>query len=53
MKIEWLLGTKIKVPQGREEGHSKEIIRRVSSLNTEISAPEIRKKTLKVNAESE
>lgn len=55
MKIEVLLGTKMKVPLGREEGHSEEIIRRVSSLNTvqEISGPEIRKKTLMVNVESE
>lgn len=55
MKIELFLGTKIKVPPGREEGHSEEIIKRASSLNTvqEISGPEIRKKTLRVNVESE
>lgn len=55
--MELLFGTKIKVPQGRKEAHSEGLmeIRRVSSLHTiqEISGPEIRKKTLRVNVESE
>lgn len=55
MKIELFLGTKIKVPPGREEGHSEEIMKRASSLNRvqEISGPENRKKALRVKAESE